>query len=377
MKHQYSEDLFAETRMSFGEHLDDLRKHLMWALKGFLVCLVISFFFGWYVLDFIKKPVEKALADYHLTDWKQNPEREHPVVRQILEAIDREDADPALEAFKAPKPIPVTIPAGELDRALRQLYPALFQSGPLKDAAPPSDQTPDVGLTMRIRPSEFLRHFQAPLSLVAKRATLTTLSPQESFMVYFKVSILCGFVLGSPWIFFQVWAFVAAGLYPHERRYVYYSLAPSILLFLSGVVLCQFAIIPVALKALLGFNLWLNLEPDLRLNEWLGFAILMPVVTGLCFQTPLAMFVLGKIGMFTAADFAAKRKIAFFVMLILAAFAPAVDIVSLFLLWAPMVALYELGIFLVRYSEKKSRDRDHEEPYVPAGSSGESTSSPP
>ena len=77
-------------------------------------------------------------------------------------------------------------------------------------------------------------------------------------------------MLASPWIFYQIWAFVAAGLYPHERAYVYRFLGPSIGLFLAGVLLCQFVVLPGAVKALLAFNKWIELDPDIRLNEWLG-----------------------------------------------------------------------------------------------------------
>src|SRR5207253_11065008 len=109
----------------------------------------------------------------------------------------------------------------------------------------------------------------------------------EPFMVYFKVSVYCGFVLASPWIFYQMWAFVAAGLYPHEKHYVNYYLPFSLGLFLAGAACCQWVVLPQAISALLWFNEWLNVDPDLRLNEYLGFAILFPVFFGLSFQTPL------------------------------------------------------------------------------------------
>src|SRR5439155_12176307 len=125
--------------------------------------------------------------------------------------------------------------------------------------------------------------------LLERPATLTTLSISEGFMVYFKVSLLCGLVLASPWVFYQIWAFIAAGLYPHEKRYVHVYLPFSLGLFLVGVLICEFLVMPKAVEALLWFNEWIGLEPDMRLNEWLGFAIWMPVIFGLSFQTPLAM----------------------------------------------------------------------------------------
>src|SRR5262249_31914256 len=138
---------------------------------------------------------------------------------------------------------------------------------------------------------------------VGKRPALTTLSVQEAFMVYFKVSIYCGIVLSSPWVFWQIWSFIAAGLYPHEKRYVNVYLPFSLGLFLVGVLVCQFFVMPKAIEVLLSFNEWVGIEPDLRLNEWLGFAIFTPLVFGLSFETPLVMLFLERMGIFTVQTF--------------------------------------------------------------------------
>ena len=166
-------------------------------------------------------------------------------------------------------------------------------------------------------------------------------------MVYFKVCMVCGLVIGSPWIFYQIWQFVAAGLYPHEKRYVHLYLPFSLGLFLAGVFLCQFFVIPKALEALLWFNEWIGLEPDLRLNEWLSFAILMPLVFGASFQTPLVMMALNKVGIISIQTYRQKRRFALFFMAIFTALiTPTPDALTMLFLWVPLVALYELGIFL-------------------------------
>lgn len=367
MKYQYSEDLFADTRMTFGEHLEDLRVHLWRAIAGFVIGLFVSFFIGGYVVEFIKQPVEEALLDYHIAYYKKNPEQTNRLVERLGQELSKEDVDPTLRQFLEPTQMPVTVAPAALDDSIRRLYPQLFaEGGALHDAAkPPADAAP-VALTLGIKPSDFLQQFQSPLNLLAKRSLLTTLSAQEAFLVYFKVCILTGFIIASPWVFYQVWHFVAAGLYPHEKKYVRYYLPFSLALFLGGVALCQFAVIPAALDALLHFNLLLNIEPDFRLNEWLGFAILMPVVFGLSFQTPIVMLFLEKIGIFTAEDYASKRRMAIFVMTIFAAFVtPSVDVISMLLLAAPMVGLYELGIILARRSRKRVDLEDLEVPYAP------------
>jgi sec-independent protein translocase protein TatC len=197
------------------------------------------------------------------------------------------------------------------------------------------------------------------------RNVLTALSATEAFVVWMMISLVLGIIIASPMILYELWSFVAAGLYPHEKRYVYYLLPASIGLFFAGVFMCQFFVMPAALEALFSFNSWLEIDPDLRLKEWLGFAIMMPLITGICFQTPLVMLFLGKVGIFTAADFWSKWRIAVFILMIFAAVvSPSVDAVSLFILWVPMCGLYFLGIFLVKMVENERDKLDHPEDNV-------------
>jgi sec-independent protein translocase protein TatC len=97
----------------------------------------------------------------------------------------------------------------------------------------------------------------------------------------------------------------------------------------------------------LWFNEYLGLQPDLRLSEWLGFAIFMPIVFGVSFQTPLVMFFMEKIGLFTADSYRSKRRLAWFIMVVFAGVVvPSTDAFSMLFLWIPMCLLYELGIAL-------------------------------
>src|SRR5262249_39623466 len=141
-------------------------------------------------------------------------------------------------------------------------------------------------------PLDITMKLQKAQQIVGRRPALSTMNVMEGFMVYIKVCAFTGLVISSPWVFWQIWAFVAAGLYPHEKKYVHRYLPISLGLFLAGVVVCEFMVIPKAIEALLWFNEWLGLEPDLRLNEWLSFALLLPLVFGLSFQTPMVMLFL-------------------------------------------------------------------------------------
>src|SRR6516162_2482582 len=113
--------------------------------------------------------------------------------------------------------------------------------------------------------------------------------------------------------------FVAAGLYPSEKRLVHVYLPVSLGLFIAGVLICQFLVIPKAIQALLWFNEWVGAKADVRLNEWLGFAIFMPLVFGISFQTPLVMLFIQRIGLLTVDSFRKFRRIAWFTLAVFAA----------------------------------------------------------
>ena len=98
-------------------------------------------------------------------------------------------------------------------------------------------------------------------------------------------------------------------------------------------------------------------RPDLRLSEWLGFAIFMPIVFGISFQTPLVMFFMEKIGLFTIDSYKDKRRISWFLLAIFAAvMVPSADAVSMLLLWVPMCLLYEMGIWLCMFAPREPRE---------------------
>jgi sec-independent protein translocase protein TatC len=318
----FDDDPFKDSRMSLGEHIEVLRRHLLRALVGFLVALVAGFFLSPWVLALITAPVDRELLAFH-----DRRLRAHE--RRLAEG------DKALVAANAPRAVPF-----ELKR--RELHSALGLGPPKQDDW--------VRLEARIPPLEWVL-VTTPATKVLHRPSLSALTVTEPFTVYFKVSIYCGLVLASPWIFFQLWSFVAAGLYPHEKRWVNRSLPLSVGLFLAGVALCQFVVLPAGVAYLLSYHDWLGVEPELRLSDWLNFALVMPLVFGCCFQTPLAMLVLERIGLFSTAAYRSNRRLAAFLLTVLAAVvSPTPDAVNLLWLAGPLYALYEVGILLCRFA---------------------------
>ena len=325
-------DFFAATRMSLGDHLEELRRRLLLALLGLGVAMVLGFFVSDRVLRFIAAPVERELAKFH---------------ERRLERLTRQLAggDPALVAANEPRVVQLTLRRDQLLHALGFPSPV---GGPEW-----------ITLPVRIAPLEWQIIVGEPAHQALAPPTLTALTVTEPFLVYFKVSLVCGIVLASPWMFWQLWAFIAAGLYPHEKRWVHGCLPLSLLLFLAGACLCEFVVIPVGVEYLLSFHEWLGVEPELRLGDWLNFALLMPVVFGCAFQTPLVMFVLDRVGLVGVETYRANRRLALFLLTLLAALLTVTpDWFNMMALAVPLWALYELGILLCRVGSGRAIEQE-------------------
>lgn len=370
------DDYFAETRMSFGDHIEDLRQHLWRAIYGFVFALFISFFLGKMVMEFITAPVKSQLDKFYdrrlesvLAEKRKDLARlTAPAEFRKVQFLRDQLRDVAKGVEPNPRrPVVVTREQEQAEREPPPWWKKFFlgaadpsKPAPMReDDQGPERKIPEaeqgkelVGVWMRVEnPLFFAADGIGPIREILQIDSPTTLRAEEAFFVWFKVCLVTGLILGSPWIFWQVWMFIAAGLYPSEKRLVHVYLPVSLGLFLTGVVICELFVIPKALEALLWFNEWLGFKPDIRLNDWLGFAIFMPLVFGLSFQTPMVMLFLNRLGIMDAETFKGKRSYAWFAMAIFAAVVtPSVDAFSMLFLWVPMGLLYELGIFLMRFT---------------------------
>ena len=228
-----AKDLFSDTTMSFGEHLEALRSHLWKSLAGVAIGCVVCLFFGTEIVGIIRWPLDQALAPTGVKlkdDTGQNPIRVwwaklrgNPLPAPVKPPTDPSETAPY--AIKATGIMEVKVSAQpllvELHRALPQQFPA--------PPAVSADQT--IQLTLSSPEIELMQQ------AVLDSRKPVALSPQEPFMIYLKVSGLAGLVLASPWVFYQVWQFIAAGLYMHERKHMYGFGTLSLFLFGVGVSL--------------------------------------------------------------------------------------------------------------------------------------------
>jgi sec-independent protein translocase protein TatC len=170
------------------------------------------------------------------------------------------------------------------------------------------------------------------------------LNAQEVFMIWMKAALVTGAVIASPWIFYQIWVFVAAGLYPHEKNYVYLYLPISIGLFLAGAALAFFFVFEPVLNFLFSFNKWMNIDPDPRIGEWLGFVLMLPLGFGVSFQLPLVMLFINRIGLVSTQMYIEKWRIAVLAIFVISMILTPADPISMLLMAVPLTILYFGGI---------------------------------
>ncbi len=178
-------------------------------------------------------------------------------------------------------------------------------------------------------------------------SNLQALTPQARFVAYLKVSVLAAVLVSLPILSLLIWNFIGAGLYPHERRWVYWIAPFSTLLFLAGVCFAYFVLLPFALLFLLTYgNAPIDSNPDL--TSYLSFFLGLELLMGFVFQIPLVSLFLQSAGILPGEVLRRHRRHALVGMFVVAAVFTPPDWVTLLVVAGPMIILYELGILAGR-----------------------------
>ncbi|MBN9473757.1 MAG: twin arginine-targeting protein translocase TatC [Bordetella sp. SCN 67-23] len=178
------------------------------------------------------------------------------------------------------------------------------------------------------------------------------------FMVPVKVTLLASFMVALPFVLYQAWAFVAPGLYQHEKRLALPLIVSSTVLFLSGMAFCYFVVFKTVFHFIATFAPQ-SITPAPDIEAYLNFVMTMFLAFGLTFEVPVAVVLLVKTGVTTVAKLSAARGYVVVGAFVLAAVVTPPDVVSQFLLAVPLCVLYELGLVAARFV--KSRESDSTE----------------
>jgi sec-independent protein translocase protein TatC len=198
----------------------------------------------------------------------------------------------------------------------------------------------------------------------ARRLIYTDLT--EVFFTYIKVAFFFGAFICCPVFLTQLWLFIAPGLYRNERKAFAPFLIASPVLFFLGGALVYYVIFPLAWRFFLSFETpggpgTLPIELEAKVNEYLSLVMKLIFAFGLCFQLPVIMTLLARVGLATSKGMAAKRKYAIVGVFIAAAVFTPPDPLSQISLAVPILALYEISILMARLVEKKRAEREDEE----------------
>ena len=363
------EDYFKDTTMTFGEHLEELRACLVKAVFGLVIGVAIGLFFGRWIVGVIEHPLEAALSRYYedvaVTKYKEflevqkkigapMPYTEKQVERlvrkkHLIYDVHQVDVDQFRNALSGPVAgeLPGEATAGGVESAPTATNQDTRQPTE-QDASADKSSSGEPASDEEVPDPKFVTIFLWHAIADDPRISPKVFSATEGFMIWFKAAFVFGIVLSSPWIFWQIWSFVAAGLYPHEKKYVHLFLPCSLGLFFLGAATAYLFVFEPVLKFLFDYSGWLGFDIDPRISEWMSFVIFLPLGFGISFQLPLVMLFLERIGIFNTQAYLGHWRIAILVIFILSAVLTPADPYSIFFMAVPLTLLYFGGIFLCR-----------------------------
>ena len=189
----------------------------------------------------------------------------------------------------------------------------------------------------------------------------------EAFFTYLKVAAFAAFALTFPVFAIQMWLFIAPGLYRNEKKAFLPFLAATPVLFLMGAALVYTFVMPLAWQYLLGFqnagtDTTLPIQLEAKVSEYLDVVMTLLLAFGVCFELPVALTLMAKVGLVSAQGLADKRRFAIVGVFVLAAILTPPDVISQIGLAVPLIGLYELSILSCRWVEKQREkaERDAE-----------------
>lgn len=181
---------------------------------------------------------------------------------------------------------------------------------------------------------------------------LQNIEPFGQAFLYFKVIITIGIILSFPWILFQLWSFVAPGLYHHERSWARWITLFTSVCFLLGVGFAYFLLIP-SMMAYIKTISNPNIQDNITTSSYFSFFVNMVLASGLIFELPMVTWVLARIGMVSPALMSKYRRHSVIVILIIAAVVtPSPDPVSQLMVAVPLYVLYEISVVIARFAYK-------------------------
>ena len=216
--------------------------------------------------------------------------------------------------------------------------------------------------------------------VIAQGQGMIATGPIAPVFIPYKVALLAAFLIALPYVFYQLWAFVAPGLYKHEKRLIVPLLTSSIALFYLGIAFAYYLLLPMVFKVVQAMTpAGVMAVPDI--SSYLDFVMMIFIAFGFGFEMPIATILLITTGITTAEKLGQKRPYVVVAAFIIGMLLTPPDVVSQIMLAIPMWLLFEIGLFSSRFFKQRVRDASaareamHAEPENPSSSSTSSSTS--
>lgn len=195
-------------------------------------------------------------------------------------------------------------------------------------------------------------YIRKPIEKYLPEGGLIYTGPLDKFLAFVKIAVVFGIIVVLPYILYQIWQFVAPGLYKNERKYAASFIGFGSMMFFLGVAFSYFVVLPMAFKFLMTFGGETD-RPMIAIDSYLNFFTQTCLVFGAAFELPLIITTLGLMGLVSQKFLREKRKYAIMGIAVACAIITPPDALSMVLMLVPMTLLYELSILLVGFFERK------------------------
>jgi sec-independent protein translocase protein TatC len=333
-------------QMSFLDHLDELRQRLIYSVFSIAIAFCVCFALSGYIFDFLAVPVVKQL---------RKAKREQQAKYGQPNINDLKDGETAQYTFVQDTSVNgVKIPNGATVRVKKitkdnQPQLALELPWAIGKTIVPAD-TPV---------SSIMKEGEKSLYFDDENSKLVLRGVTSSFMIYMEVALYAGIAFAIPFLLYQIWAFIAPGLYKHERRYVTPLIAMGTVFFTLGAAFAYRVAFPAACDYLLGLAVEGGFQTLLDAEDYLNLIIMIMLGSGIVFQIPTVSYLLARIGLLTPGMMWKSWRYAIVIIAIVSAvLTPTADAINMTIFAAPMVALYFLSIGIVWFFGKQRRKEE-------------------